>query len=329
MEVRIGARKTTGLTKPFTMMPETHNVTFLIFARNNATELQMVSRTTFRNLETDEVLREIDPNDQDEDFLTNVLVQMADLDDKAINTVKKELKGHSAESTAFREAYESMVNSVFNIVFDTNSIDSKTFVDFMQPFSVFFSDESVKRILMKAGVATRFFSNPFDGMDINDIDALWLDAVRVDKGDQYANDRVRLPGWSPILPPEDETVAWQDDDLSQCTRFTVINNGLALPSERLTAKLYLMTKNDAAREPKAIFYSRDIKATDNRTGLAIQFPLLSMIALSHDGPTNQLQPLKLDLICNPDDPDNCGTNHYSKFAFITPLPANKRLAAVV
>jgi len=263
IEVRIGARSQTESTNELNMVPETHNVSFLVFAPTDAGELQMLSRTIFRHVVSNEILQEKPDLMAADDFLTNVADYFFDSHYEVIDSLKKH--------TGSKEAFDDLANKALDIMFDTNSIitDSNNIANlpisqFQQAFADFFSNANVwpvlKKALKKAGVSDGriddLIINPFKDKDVNDINALWLDLTRVaELGDQYANDLIPLPIWRPVLPPTNQTVLYTDS--GETTVFMFDNDGETLPTDKITA---ILTITNLGTNASVTLYSHKIES---------------------------------------------------------------------
>ncbi|HEY1719488.1 MAG TPA: hypothetical protein VGH42_14505, partial [Verrucomicrobiae bacterium] len=71
--VRLGARNQPGSKERFSLVPETHNVSLLVLARTNASELEMTSRTTFRDALEGTIPKDMTHEKRNELFIDNVM----------------------------------------------------------------------------------------------------------------------------------------------------------------------------------------------------------------------------------------------------------------
>jgi hypothetical protein len=378
MQVRIGARNQASAAGRLNMVPETHSVSFLVFAPRNANELQMLSRTTFRDIQTHEILQETAHESIDGAFITDVLTQfLPPVDEKMGAFLKQRLK----TDNTFHKTFDEYLDKIGNITFDmntnwvfgasdanfnSNDTNNLPFVQFQQTFKGFFTNEnilySVSKALQAAGfdhakpksagrksantnaatgsiaetnqaasapvkprartiedILNHLKTDPFGGMDVNDINAIWLDTTRTGLGDQYGNDLVPLPDSTPHLPPTNQWVLYQDDEQSQTSTYTLVNNsGRVLSTDKLTAILTATNFDDTL---PITLISTSIKP-GGTTALQIQFPLLSQITLP-GGKTNKLAPMGLKLDYGQPADDDYATSNYLSFASIgkTKAPA--------
>jgi hypothetical protein len=286
MQVRIGARNAAGLEQ-FNMLPETRNVTFLVFAPKDAKELQMLSHTVFRDIKTDRVLKELSDEKVESDFLVNVIGGWFNelketLNKKTFKSLQKTIRCNPSAHKAF---HDFVLNRIVNTLYDTNSTDGSTFSGFQCAFKEFFNDPNIQPTLIKAGVSPNFFCDPFNGLDVNDIDAIWLDATRsTGLGDQYANDRIRLSVPEAKFPATNLTVLRADDGKSS---ILTISGGHSLPQNRIHA---ILTCSNGYS-----FDSDVVNVTDGDTTIQVHFPLLSALSNTMSSSASHFEPISLEL----------------------------------
>jgi hypothetical protein len=281
--VRLGARNQPESQDKFSLVPETHNVSLLVLAPTNADELEMTARTIFRN-----VLDGSSPKDTThekrairfESVMEDYLLYKPDS-----NRFKRALlhKPYEGVESKFYPYFWNLINEVY----DTNSGNNVTFKDFQNYSKSFFTNQVFtnffdgKRHLHLQGhwpylrgntTSMPEYKEKYDELfDIVWLDSLWLDVTRVGSSEQYANDLIPLPRWSPQLPVEDQTVLYQNN--GQSTILTLVNDAGSIPTYKVLARLSLDDTNGS----KMVLYSRQIAATSDGTVLNIQFPPLSAI----------------------------------------------------
>jgi hypothetical protein len=313
MVVRIGARNQPGSKDRFSLVPETHNVSLLVLARTNANELEMTSRTIFRDVLDGTVPKDMTHKKRNDLFIDDVMGSYL-LHKSDVDKFEKALVARPNERVD-RQFYPYLWKLI-NDVYDTNSSNSVTFTNFQHDFEKFFSNPKFKRFFDgKTTTSMREYKRFYDNLfDIVWLDSLWVDVARSGSAEQYANDLIPLPRWTPHLPIEDQTVIYKDD--GQSTTFTIVNDAGSVPAYKISAKLRL--KKVKSNDRDTVLYSRQVTATGDGTALNIQFQPLSEIQLpdSGDKTTNHWRPQQLKLIYGLENEDDFITNKYTHFAIL-------------
>ncbi len=326
MTIRIGARNQMGSASRLNMVPETHNISFLIFAPTNAGELQMLSHTVFRDVAIDKTTKENPDEMFYDNFLTNILKEnFFESSDKVADYLLK--------NPSFKAVFHKFAEKVFQVMFDMNSVGIGTntnlpIAQFQQDFRDFFGDTTnVQTVLKKAWDNARLsdtdftnlVNNPFYNFDVNDINALWLDLTWVgDLGDQYANDLIPLPAWVPQLPQTNQTVLYTDDGVSTVLMFD--NGGKTLPADKITAILAATNRTDST----LTLYSHKFQSDGAMFNVA--FSPLSEIQSPTTDPadkSNQWRLKQVDLVYGQQGENYFFTNTYANFAILKTPKNNK------
>jgi len=332
IKVRIGARNQMGSASRLNMVPESHNISFLIFAPTNAGELQMVSHTVFRNVINDEISEENPDEIFYNNFLTNVLAYFLRAD-----TVPDSLRyNKNPKNPEFQKTFRDFADHVFNIMFDTNSVDISTnnianlpVSRFRREIANFFTNTIVQTALKKAfknkyipdTEIINLANNPFEKIDVNEANAIWLDLTRVGElGDQYANDLIPLPIWVPKLPPTNQTVLYSDDNESTVLVFD--NGGKTLPTEKMTA--ILTATNGIDTNITLTLYSHRFQSDGAMFNVTFS-PLSEIQPPNADSPdkTNHWRLKHIDLVYGQEGENYFFTNTYANFAFLNNSKNNK------
>jgi len=157
----------------------------------------------------------------------------------------------------------------------------------------------------------------FNLFDIVWLDSLWLDVARIGSDEQYANDLIPLPNWTPDLPIR-QSIPYRFDDKS--TIFTLANQAKGvLPTDKLFASL-VITNTSSPNKPLTL-YSQNLDYENDGRTLRVEFPLLSNIQsdyyeADHPGEPNHWVPEFLDVEYKDDDEDVSAKSIYSDFVFV-------------
>lgn len=330
MVVRLGARNQPESKDRFSLVPETHNVSLLVLARTNASELEMTSRTTFRNVLDGSSPKDMTHEKRNELFIDNVMgsyiLRQPDVDRFEKELLANPYKGVDAE-------FYPYLWKLINDVYDTNSTTGVTFTKFQNDFTNFFADREFTKFFdgkmhwpslqlhrpflsIKRTSMTNYYNFYTNLFDIVWLDSLWLDVTRSGSAEQYANDLIPLPHWTPHFPAKDQTVLYKDD--GQSTTFIVVNDAGGVPAYKISAKLRLIdTKSTNGSD--MVLYSRQITTTSDGSALNVQFqPLSEIQPLDSDGTTNtnRFKPCQLKLTYGEKDEDYFGAKAYTHFAIL-------------
>jgi hypothetical protein len=275
MVVRLGAQNQAGTPGQLNLVPETHNIAFLVFVDEKSGELQMVSRTVLRKTGTgEEIPKHNVPEELAGRSFGNLMCEYDFFDQDTLNRLM--------EGQNFRKHLKDLGEQLIDNVYDNPSGGVETLTNDIHSFFTnesFFTDSSgfnkteYAKILLTA-------TNALAGLDIQDDNSFWLDITRLGS-DQYSGDLIPLPPWRPMLPDTNYAVFYKDD--GQSTVFT-ISGGHRLPSNKVKADL---TFSNGFK-----LHAESIDIADFGTVVSANFsPALSAIA----GDTNDFTPTQLAL----------------------------------
>lgn len=323
MVVRLGARNQPGSKERFSLVPETHNVSLLVLAPTKASELEMTARTILRDALDGTPARDMSHKKRNDLFIDNVIGSYL-LNKRDVAKFEKELQAKPYRGVD--HDFYLYLWKLMNDVNDKNSTNSVTFINFQNDFTNFFTDPEFTNFFNgkmhwpslsgKTGSMTNYYGFYTNLFDIVWRDSLWVDVARSGAAEQYANDLIPLPVWTPHLPAKDQTVLYQDDGHSAI--FTIVNDAGSVPAYKITAKLIL--KDIKSNSPDMRLYSRQIATTNDGTTLNIQFPPLSEIQWpDSEGISNHWKPQQIELIYSQANEEDFGTNEYDNFALLKVL----------
>lgn len=243
--IRLGARNSTT-TNGVTMLPEPHTIAFLVLARRDANELEMISQTAFRDGANGKKL----PFPLD-DWARQVSDQFNDrIFGGYLNLTPEEEHGmwRSQEAKLNRKYFEldlmNDVNSATNI--------STAFTNFCSCFQSYCTDPANfdRSYIQHNKDVMSQIKETINHFGIIDYNSLWLDVTKI-QASPFENDLIGLPHWKPGLPATDQAVIYTDD--GQSTTFTLnVGKEISSAASKMTAVLTLTDAPPAEVAPAAV-----------------------------------------------------------------------------
>jgi hypothetical protein len=297
--VRLGARNSIGSKAGLSMVPEVHNITFLVLARHEENELEIISRVVLRHAGNGNVL--LNPlkalGQKMKDEFTS------DIFGPYLGLTSEEVQGLLCTPQARENAWDvelAMMNDT-----TTYSNFPSAFTDFRRQLTSYFGEPTNFDMcyVNKHTNALETARDSINQFNVVTYDSLWMDVARIQAlGNPYANDLIPLTHWEPVLPSTNQLVLYTDDGQS-ATTFTM-NGGKNISSAATKMSAVLtVTNNVVLNSDQVQIVGNDVK---------VMFPSLASIGYSNN-------PSRLDIILDENSETNI-TDSYINFAQVKMSP---------